>query len=250
MHAHVGRLLAPLLRLRDAAEARDTKLPGLARGIAYQLTEAGGTLDRATATLPEDIRAAESALHPLGVRIGKHSIFLPVLLKPAPASLAALLCALHAKLDPIPAPPLPGLTSFELDDELPQQFLAAAGFRAIGKRAVRLDILERLESNFAQSVRMKLDADVLQKEAASLLGCSNEDATRFAAELGYIKVARKGDTAKKDDAAAEASEPSYIWINPSGHQNARSPKRKNKNRNTQPTDAASPFASLAALISD
>ena len=62
---------------------------------------------------------------------------------------SAAAAAIHAKLDRIPPPPQPGLTSFALNKndefEVPDGFLAASFYRRLGTRAVRLDILERME---------------------------------------------------------------------------------------------------------
>ena len=51
MTARIAARLEPLLALRDAAEAKTgtrSALPGEARGIAHQLAENFGALDRAT----------------------------------------------------------------------------------------------------------------------------------------------------------------------------------------------------------
>jgi ATP-dependent RNA helicase SUPV3L1/SUV3 len=250
--AHIGRLLAPLKMLRDAANARDTALPGVARGIAYQLAEAAGTLDRSAAILPDDLRAAEIALKRFGVRIGRHSIFLPQLLKPASAALAGLLWAVHARIEPIPSPPLPGLTSFEIDTPLPAPFLAATGFRLFKSRAIRLDILERVDSVLAQGVRMKLDAVALQREIASLLGCGNEETDSVAAALGYRKVRNKAATASQTSTEKDAPRaPAEIWIRPHDKRQPKHDRHAAKHSDkTKPIENnnPSPFASLKALI--
>src|SRR5204863_194405 len=68
--AEAGRRLGPLRRLDEAmAQGR---LKGLARGVAFRLSEAGGVMERRT--LDADLRALSQAerreLRTLGVRIG------------------------------------------------------------------------------------------------------------------------------------------------------------------------------------
>ncbi|MCP5432847.1 MAG: disulfide oxidoreductase [Alphaproteobacteria bacterium] len=125
-------------------------LTGLARGIAFRLIEAFGALDRRQ--VADDIRqlapVERSQLRRLGVRIGEFSVFLPSLLKPSPARLLSVLWAAFEdrfRPDlPIPSLPQPGLCSVGLEAGSPRAFYGAVGFRVLGKRAVRIDMLERL----------------------------------------------------------------------------------------------------------
>ena len=75
-----GRKLAPLKRLDDAIA--DGALRGLARGIAYRLSEAGGVLPRSG--VAEELAALSQAerrtLRRLGVQFGTFAVFQPALL--------------------------------------------------------------------------------------------------------------------------------------------------------------------------
>ena len=128
-------------------------LEGVARGIAFQLAEELGVLDRAR--VAEEVKGFSqedrAALRKLGVRFGAYHIYLPLLLKPAPRALAALLWALKhggldnvKGLDEVPHLAASGRTSFAADQSIPKGFYRAAGFRVCGERVVRVDILERL----------------------------------------------------------------------------------------------------------
>ena len=68
-------------------------LQGLARGIAFQLKENLGALKRET--VADEINALDQAaraeLRKYGLRFGAFNIFFPIMLKPAPADLAATL---------------------------------------------------------------------------------------------------------------------------------------------------------------
>ncbi len=143
----VNSLLKPLVDLQGA-----DALNGIARGIAFRLVENFGTLNRRD--IAEDIRSLDqegrAALRRLGVRFGAYHIFVPTLLKPAPAGLLTLLWAL--KNDGKDKPGFgdvvhalaAGRTSVVVDPAFDREFYKLAGFRMLGRRAVRIDILERL----------------------------------------------------------------------------------------------------------
>ena len=137
--------------LADMSAATD--LQGLARGIAFRLKENFGVLKREA--VADEINALDQTsradLRKYGLRFGAFNIFFPVMLKPAPADLAATLWLLK---NPMPVPvegavsvpvlPRPGLTSVATDPAMPDALYRSNGFHVCGPRAVRLDILERL----------------------------------------------------------------------------------------------------------
>src|SRR5690606_38765625 len=106
--------LKPLVELGEAQD-----LTGLARGIAFRLTENYGVLKRET--IAEELKSLDQSgraqLRRFGVRFGAFNIYFPLLLKPAPAELTLVFWALkHAgehglSIDNLPAPPRAGLTS-------------------------------------------------------------------------------------------------------------------------------------------
>ena len=139
--------LKPLVELSEAQD-----LSGLARGIAFRLTENFGILKRET--IAEELKSLDQSgraqLRRFGVRFGAFNIYFPLLLKPAPAELTLVLWALkHAgehglSIDNLPAPPRAGLTSAPAEQGVPEAFYRACGYHVCGPRAVRIDILERL----------------------------------------------------------------------------------------------------------
>jgi ATP-dependent RNA helicase SUPV3L1/SUV3 len=142
--AHIARNLAPLIALRDTPD-----LGGLARGLAFDLVRQLGGIPRSE--VAETVHAldqeARAKLRKLGVRFGAHSIFLPALLKPAAASLKVLLWTIAegARFESQrPHSPAPGLVSVAVESDVPRLFYERAGFRPLGSRAIRLDMLERL----------------------------------------------------------------------------------------------------------
>jgi ATP-dependent RNA helicase SUPV3L1/SUV3 len=143
----VGERLKPLVEISKAED-----VTGLARGIAFRLTESFGVLRRDT--VAEELRAldqsARAQLRKYGVRFGAFNVYFPLLLKPASADLALVLWTLKfgaghgLSLDALPEPPRAGLTSTKADPAVPDAFYRACGYHACGPRAVRMDILERL----------------------------------------------------------------------------------------------------------
>lgn len=220
LKAHVASVLAPLVALRDAED-----VTGLARGIAFRLIENFGSLRRER--VAEDVRALDQAargqLRKYGVRFGGYSIFLPALLKPAPARLLAMFWALARKDVPkdaenpfadLPQPPVPGLTSVPADAAAPHSFYEALGFRVCGGRAVRLDMLERIADLIRPVIaeRTYNGGFVITPGMMSLVGCSGEEFANLLKGLGYRPRMEKvtppkpaAETPAAEAAAAEAS---------------------------------------------
>src|SRR5207247_6418892 len=88
---HIERLLGPLFALAAAED-----VTGIARGVAFQLIESLGVLERQK--VAEEVKGldqpARATLRKYGIRFGAYHIYIPTLLKPAPRSLAAQLWAL------------------------------------------------------------------------------------------------------------------------------------------------------------
>jgi ATP-dependent RNA helicase SUPV3L1/SUV3 len=189
-------------------------LAGVARGIAFQASEALGVLDRAR--VAQDMKSLDqegrAKLRALGLRFGAYHIYAPALLKPAPRALATQLYALKhgglnmSGLETIMQFASSGRTSFPADPEAPKALYRAAGFRLCGKRAVRVDILERLADLIRPAVQYKpgitqgtppggaADGDgfVVTGQMTSLAGCAGEDFSAILTSLGYVSTKRPG----------------------------------------------------------
>ncbi|HXA71566.1 MAG TPA: helicase-related protein, partial [Stellaceae bacterium] len=147
LKTHVEKLLGPLFQLAGSEE-----VTGIARGVAFQMVEALGVLDRRR--VAEDVKGldqpARATLRKFGVRFGAYNIYIPPLLKPAPRVLALQLWALKQSeravtgLDTIERLAASGRTSIAADKEIDHALYAVAGYRVCGERAVRVDMLERL----------------------------------------------------------------------------------------------------------
>jgi ATP-dependent RNA helicase SUPV3L1/SUV3 len=208
--AHIKKLLGPLFEL-EAGEG----LEGIARGIAFQVGESLGVLERSRVAneIKNLDQSARGSLRKLGLRFGAYHIYLPLLLKPAPRSLAAQLWALKhggletvKGLDEVAHLASSGRTSFPAEKDVPKGLYLAAGFRVSGERAVRVDILERLADLIRPAIAYRpgvtpgdpppgtADGDgfVITVSMTSLAGCSGEMFASILRSLGYHAQPRKG----------------------------------------------------------
>lgn len=235
----IATRLEPLLALRDAIETKagtSNAMPAAARGVAHQILENFGSLDRVAIALPEHLGPLIRALKSFGVWFGRRAVYLPKMLRPEAAPLLALLWSVWNGLDKMPTPPQAGLTSFAVDTSLPAGFLAAAGFRVVARRAIRLDMLDRLEDELERGATSGAQADALLPKLVSLLGCSNEELKDVLAELGW----RVAEVVGTGNSAA------HVWRKKRDHQpRPRRGRREEPGIEIRPD---SPFAELAALI--
>jgi ATP-dependent RNA helicase SUPV3L1/SUV3 len=201
LKTHIEKLLGPLFGL---AKAED--ITGIARGIAFQLVEALGVLERnkIAAEMKDLDQASRATLRKYGVRFGAYHIYFPGLLKPAARALASLLWA--EKQDNVDMSALSGAqhlassgrTSFPVDKALHRDAYRVLGYRQCGERAVRVDILERLadlirpalawrESSPGEKPTGAFDGRgfVVTQAMTSLTGSAGEDFASILRALGY-----------------------------------------------------------------
>jgi len=201
LKTHIEKLLAPLFSLTAADD-----VTGMARGIAFQLVESLGVLERQK--VAEEVKGldqpARATLRKYGVRFGAYHIYLPLLLKPAPRALATQLWALkHESPDAKGVSELlhlaaSGRTSIPVDKETPKQLYRTAGYRVAGERAVRVDILERLADLIRPALSWRETSPGPKPDGVfdgrgftvtgamtSLTGASGEDFASILRSLGY-----------------------------------------------------------------
>jgi len=139
----VAHDLRPLVALENAW--RDGRLPPDARGLAFRLIENAGALDRGVDDLDHMSEVAFGALRRHGVRLGRHTVFMPALVKPRAAHTLALLWrAAHPDAERPLFLARAGALSMPLNEKPSWGEGAAAGYRACGWVAVRLDLVEKL----------------------------------------------------------------------------------------------------------
>jgi ATP-dependent RNA helicase SUPV3L1/SUV3 len=201
LKTHIEKLLGPLFEL---AKAED--ITGIARGIAFQLIEALGVLERTkiAAEMKDLDQPSRASLRKYGVRFGAYHIYLPGLLKPAARALASLLWA--QKQDDVDLAALSnaqhmassGRTSFPVDKQLVRDAYRLLGYRQCGERAVRVDILERLADLIRPALAWRATSPgekpagafdgrgfVVTQAMTSLTGSAGEDFASILRALGY-----------------------------------------------------------------
>lgn len=220
---HIEKQLASLFSLSAAED-----ITGVARGIAFQLVEALGVLERQK--VAEEVKSLDqpsrATLRKYGVRFGAYHIYLPLLLKPAPRSLATQLWALkHEAPDAKGVTELlhlaaSGRTSIPVDKDTPKALYRTSGYRICGERAVRVDILERLADlirpalSWREGMTPKPDGAfdgrgfIITGAMTSLTGASGEDFASILRSLGYRMDRKpKPPEVKPEEAKPEEAKP-------------------------------------------
>jgi len=208
----IDTLLKPLIDLKNAEQ-----LTGIARGIAFRLVENFGLINRReiadeVKSLDQDSRAA---LRRLGVRFGAYHIFIPAMVKPAPAELATLLWTLNvsgydkAGFGDVVNVLANGRTSVVVDPTFEPRFYGLAGYRMLGRRAVRVDILERLADLIRPALSWRAGtgkrpdgaydgaAFTVTPPMMSILGATAEDMEEILKGLGYRGEAKPAAIVKE-----------------------------------------------------
>ncbi len=185
----IATLFEPLLNIQ-----RDESLEGLARGFGFQLTEGLGLLDRAQ--VAEDVKSldqdARGTLRKHGVRFGQYTIFMPLLLKPAPTRLRLILWSLANDLSEFPSAPPPGLVTIANDTGAVDGYFLKSGYKPAGERAIRVDMVERLADMLRnQNSRGGFEAN---PDMLSITGMTLEQFANLMEGLGY--KADKGERPK------------------------------------------------------
>jgi ATP-dependent RNA helicase SUPV3L1/SUV3 len=222
---YLHRRMGPLLKLHDA------DLPAPARGLAFQLAEWLGSAPRRL--LEPQIKAlgpeGRRAVRRLGVRIGRHCVYLQNLGKSAAVEARVLLWTIFAECTEPPAQIPTGRVSVPVADGVADEFYLAAGYVPTGKLAVRVDILERLAERawiLAAKGPFAIEADIL-----NLAGCGNEDIDEVMAAIDF----------------QQNTKGSEVTFSP-----AKKRRRRSQVRNGPPKDRRprpdSPFAGLQDLV--
>jgi len=127
--------LAPLAALDEAS--RDLAGGPELRALLIRLVEGGGVIGRGDSGLDALTPEQRDAMRKLGVRIGALDLFLPAMLKPAPAALWREVAQIR------------GTRTAEARAEMPPVLAlprgsAPLGYRKLGQQALRIDMAEKL----------------------------------------------------------------------------------------------------------
>ena len=231
----------------------DETLVGAAKGFAFRLVEGFGIVPRGD--VADEVKAldqdARGSLRKHGIRFGQFTIFMPLLLKPAPTRLRLVLWSLSKGLSEFPESPPPGLVTVPAAKDAVHGYYAMSGYRAAGTRAIRIDMLERLADMLRDKDSrggFEANADML-----SITGMTLDQFADLMAGLGYkaekaerekvkapkpevvqdaVQDAEKAtETAESVEAVAEEAPEmevfyTFTWAGRAARENAR-PKRDN-----------------------
>src|SRR6056300_2435 len=202
--------------LSDLISIEKTSLKNsLARGLAYQLFENNGVLNRETASnMIKNLNKEERyELRKKGIKIGKYHIYQPRMIRPNAVKFKTILwkCFNSTKEMSYPNFGINFLKNFKNKNK---NFLRICVFETFGNFIIRVDILERLFIeiiNRSKDYKFKLDSKIM-----NLLGCTKDDFINFIKLIGY-KVINEGN------------EPEFKYL----------PKKIRKNKEKKATNAFS-----------
>lgn len=209
----IAALFEPLLNIQ-----RDETLVGSARGFGFRMVEAMGVIDRrdVLAEVKELDQDARGLLRKHGIRFGQFTIFMPLLLKPAPTRLRLVLWSLAKGFDEFPESPPPGLVTIPAVSGVAQSNYLMSGYKSAGDRAIRIDMLERLADMLrSQDTRNGFEAT---PDMLSITGMTLEQFANLMEGLGY--KAERGEREKvreaKPEVDAKTSDTPKIPAEPQG----------------------------------
>jgi len=240
-------------------------LSGAAKGIAFMLFERLGSVP--TAEIGHLAKALNEQDKPvlarLGLRFGVETVYMPELLKPAQIDLRSLLYALAHGQFYEGTPPPAGRVAIDAVDGVPDDYWLAVGYRRLGNRIMRVDMVERvamLVRTAAREGQFKITEDML-----SLAGATREQMGKMLLDLGCVIV---GEVASEDPEKPalqiferQRKQRAGKLGNASTKSRAkpaRQPRKGGRNagsagdrpsKSTRQPDPNSPFAVLAALKS-
>ena len=175
----IDKQFEPLLNMRS-----DDALVGISKGVGYRIIEDLGLIPRNE--ISADIKVLEqqdrALLRKHGLKFGQFTIFHYLMLKPAPTKLRLLLWSIFAN-EAYALPPPAGLVTIPKVEIASPDYYLRAGYKLVGDRALRVDMLERL----ADLIRTKdvwngFEADV---DMLSITGLTLEQFAEILRNLGY-----------------------------------------------------------------
>jgi ATP-dependent RNA helicase SUPV3L1/SUV3 len=156
-----------------------------ARGLLYQLEQHLGSLPARAAgeQLAQLTQLDRQHFRELGVRLGARLVYVPRAIEPrhrlARLALAQAFSPRPAELSAL----LLGRVSFPLSAGADAEWLSRVGFVVLGRRAVRIDVAERVRCELER--RSQNGPFELPTEIAQWLGCAGRELPELTRELGY-----------------------------------------------------------------
>ena len=181
----------PDLTSKPLARAEAVSLSGVAKGIAYIIFESLGSVPAANVVhlLRNMHEMDKPRLARLGLRFGVETIYMPEMLKPAQIKLRGLLWSVYQGVFFEGAPPPAGRVAVDAIKDVPDSYWLAVGYRRLGERVMRVDMVERvamLVRTAAREGKFKISEDML-----SLAGATREAMGLILLDLGCKVVAEE-----------------------------------------------------------
>ena len=274
---HVATTLPMLISFQDPKVPEGAEpLSGHGRGVLYQLYEGLGALNRGqvAAQLRELPDTDKPHIARSGIRLGIETIYMPDMLKPAAIKLRVLLYSLFNNDFPECGPPGDGRVSIDLVPDVADSYWLAAGYRRIGDKVMRVDMVERVaalvraaarEGRFKMSDEMLSLAGVSRETMALMLvdlGCKkvdeepSEDPEKPATPIFEREIRKRSNQQRRQNSDAGAVHKASAGKTAQGKRGAKSNRsasghksdagNSKRSQDKQP-DPNSPFAVLAAL---
>ncbi len=169
-------------------EIAPVSMSGIARGIMFRLYENLGVMNRGS--IAEQIKEMPDTDKPFlaraGIRIGTETVFMPELLKPAAIKLRVLLFSIFTQYFPVCGPPPEGRVSIDLVKDVPDSYWLSAGYRRIGDKVMRVDMVERVAALVRAAARA--GEFCISNEMLSLAGVSRTTMATMILDLGFEKL--------------------------------------------------------------
>lgn len=226
------------------------KISGAVRGILYQIYENFGWVQRKdikdfTGELSlEDKRVLKAH----DIYLGAFSLYLKDSLRRPQQTLMSILWNSY-NTPTRHSLPDGGHITVPVKDNGHDNFLSRVGFYPIANRAIRLDMLERLNSKLYDTAEKGVTT--LQPEHVNMIGLDYDSAQKLVRRMGFVTKSKddktfwlpsnksKNDTSTNDNDAQTAQK--------SGHKKSTNKKSKKSNSKNKDSFTNSPFAALAAL---
>ena len=163
-------------------------MSGVARGIMFRLYENLGVMSRAQ--ISEQLKEMPDSDKPFlaraGIRIGTETVFMPELLKPAAIKLRVILYSVYNQDFPACGPPPEGRVSIALVEGIADNYWLSAGYRRIGDKVMRVDMVERVAALVRTAARSGEFG--ITDEMLSLAGVSRDTMAFMITDLGFEKL--------------------------------------------------------------
>ncbi|WP_262693531.1 helicase-related protein [Kordiimonas aquimaris] len=181
-------------------------LSGLVRGVAFRLMENFGVLARkdVDSELRQIDQDARRGLRRFGIRIGATSLYMPLVLKPHANEMRLMMWAMAGDRTALPSIPTPGMVWVDTEEAAPAEFYQMSGFQVVGKKAVRMDMLERL-ADAVRPLGSERNWFEVTPEIMGLVGLSGEAFADTMRGIGYKNELREIDPVSATEAPAESS---------------------------------------------